>query len=73
MEHYKSSQLSFVFDILIAPYQEKVYVHGSTLENFEKNALETSKFMSPLKIFEYIATKKPIITSDMPVFKRISK
>ncbi len=69
LEHYKSSQLSFVFDILIAPYQEKVYVHGSTLENFEKNALETSKFMSPLKIFEYMATKKPIITSDMPVLR----
>ena len=30
---------------------------------------ETSKFMSPLKIFEYMATKKPIITSDMPVLR----
>lgn len=73
LEHFKSSQLSFTFDILIAPYQEKVYVHGSNLRNFEKKALETSKFMSPLKIFEYMATKKPIITSDMPVLREFLK
>ena len=35
LEHFKSSQLSFTFDILIAPYQEKVYVHGSNLRNFD--------------------------------------
>lgn len=69
LEHQESTKLSFVFDILIAPYQEKVYVHGSNLKYFKKNALETSKFMSPLKIFEYMSTRKPIISSNMPVLR----
>ena len=29
--------------------------------------------MSPLKLFEYMATKKPIITSDMPVLREFLK
>lgn len=62
-----ATKLAFAFDILIAPYQDKVFVHGSSLKRIEKNTLETSKFMSPLKIFEYMATKKPIICSKMPV------
>ena len=45
------------FDILLAPYQKKVSVFG----NHES---DTSKFMSPLKIFEYMSHKKPIIVSD---------
>ncbi len=74
LDHNLATKLSFIFDILIAPYQEKVFVHGSSLEQVNyKNELETSKFMSPLKLFEYMATKKPIITSDMPVLKEFLK
>ena len=30
---------------------------------------DTSKFMSPLKIFEYMSHKKPIIASDLSVIR----
>ena len=60
------------FDYLIAPYQNKVYVHGAVSENkARKSKLETSKWMSPLKLFEYMQAKKPIITSDLPAINEI--
>lgn len=60
------------FDYLIAPYQNKVYVHGALSENKEKKSkLETSQWMSPLKLFEYMEAKKPIITSNLPAIKEI--
>ena len=43
-------------DVLVAPYpQNKHY----------------SLFMSPLKIFEYMASKKPIIATDLPTLREI--
>lgn len=51
------------FDVLLAPYQKKVAVAGNTGD--------TSAWMSPLKIFEYMATGKPMICSDMPVLREI--
>ena len=60
------------FDYLIAPYQRKVYVHGSIFQETKKNkTLETSKWMSPLKLFEYMSSKKPIISSDLKSIKEI--
>ncbi|MCE7887563.1 MAG: glycosyltransferase [Alphaproteobacteria bacterium PRO2] len=53
------------FDVLLAPYQKKVAVAGNTGD--------TSAWMSPLKIFEYMATGKPMICSDMPVLREILK
>jgi len=55
---YKNS-----FDILLAPYANKVSVFG--------NSGDSSKFMSPLKIFEYMSHKKAIIASDLPVLREI--
>jgi len=51
------------FDIVLAPYANKVSVFG--------NKGDSSKFMSPLKIFEYMSSKKAIIASDLPVLKEI--
>ena len=50
------------FDILIAPYQNKVLI---------SNGLNTVKWMSPLKIFEYMSAKKPILTSNLTVIKEV--
>ncbi|MEA1955120.1 MAG: glycosyltransferase [Campylobacterota bacterium] len=51
------------FDILLAPYQNKVAVSGGKGD--------TSKFMSPLKIFEYMSSKKAIVCSDLPVLREV--
>lgn len=51
------------FDILLAPYQEKVCVYGGRGN--------TAQWMSPLKIFEYMAAGKAILASDMPALREI--
>lgn len=50
-------------DIFVAPYSKSVYGLG--------NKNEISKWMSPLKIFEYMSYKKVIICSDLPVLREI--
>jgi glycosyltransferase involved in cell wall biosynthesis len=57
VEKHRSS-----FDVLLAPYQKKVTVAGRG---------DTSEFMSPLKIFEYMAARKPIVVSDLPVLREV--
>lgn len=52
------------FDILLAPYQHAVSVYGG-------NDSDTSAWMSPLKIFEYMASERPIIASDLPVLHEV--
>ena len=51
------------FDVAIAPYQEKVAVAGGTGN--------TVAWMSPLKIFEYMAHGKAIVASDLPVLHEV--
>lgn len=51
------------FDILLAPYQERVSGAGGRGD--------ISRWMSPLKIFEYMAYGKAIIVSDLPVLREI--
>ena len=63
----KPSELASFYnecDILLAPYQQQVYSDDN-----EKRDL--SKWMSPLKIFEYMGTGKAMIASDLPCFKGI--
>jgi glycosyltransferase involved in cell wall biosynthesis len=50
-------------DVLVAPYQERVGQAGGSRD--------ISKWMSPLKIFEYMAARKPIIASDLPVLREV--
>jgi glycosyltransferase involved in cell wall biosynthesis len=49
-------------DVLLMPYQKKVQVRGSE---------DTSAWMSPMKMFEYMASGRVIISSDMPVLREI--
>ncbi len=60
--HSQTTSYLLSFDFLLAPYQEKVIVSGG--EN-------TAKWMSPLKIFEYMSAGKPILCSDLPVLKEV--
>lgn len=50
-------------DVLLAPYQQKVAVAGGSGD--------TVQWMSPLKIFEYMAAGKSIVCSDLPVLHEI--
>lgn len=50
-------------DILLMPYQERVIVAGGKTD--------TARWMSPLKMFEYMATGKPIISSDLSVLREV--
>lgn len=50
-------------DVLIAPYQKSVAVAGGKGD--------TSRWMSPLKLFEYMAAGKAIVTSKMPALEEV--
>lgn len=49
-------------DILIAPYATRVSHSGGG---------DTGRWMSPLKLFEYMAAERPIVTSDLPVLREV--
>lgn len=56
MPHPEAEKYRLAMDILIAPYQDTV---------------KTRQWMSPLKIFEYMAAGKAIICSDFPVLREV--
>lgn len=61
--NYKLIEYYNKMDILLAPYQSEVIIgNGRT---------DTSKWMSPMKIFEYMSYKKCIISSDLEVLKEV--
>ena len=49
-------------DILLMPYQRELKVSGGG---------NTSGWMSPMKMFEYMATGRLIISSDLPVLREV--
>jgi glycosyltransferase involved in cell wall biosynthesis len=51
------------FDIVLMPYQQEV--------SAATGRTSISKWMSPLKMFEYMAAGKAIISSDLPVLREI--
>ncbi|MYV98734.1 glycosyltransferase family 4 protein [Streptomyces sp. SID3343] len=52
-----------LFDVLLAPYEEKVYVWG--------RLGETGRWASPMKLFEYMAHGRAVIASDLPVLHEV--
>lgn len=50
-------------DVCIAPFLRQVQVSGGKYN--------VADFFSPLKIFEYMAHGKPIVTSDLPVLREV--
>lgn len=60
--HAKTEQYRQACDVLIAPYLRNVSTCGGG---------DIGKWMSPLKIFEYMASGKAILTSDLPVLREV--
>ena len=52
-------------DILLMPYQESVSIGVS--------GHDTAQWMSPMKMFEYMSSGVPIVSSDLPVLREVLK
>lgn len=50
------------FDIVVAPYQHHALI---------RTGKNVSRWVSPMKLFEYMAAEKPIICSDLPLITEI--
>ena len=62
-EHEMVRYFMTKMDVLLMPYQKKVFL--------KKNQISTEKWMSPLKLFEYMSSKKPIVSSNIRVLKEV--
>jgi len=51
------------FDCLLMPYQRRTMLRS--------NRVNTAEFMSPLKMFEYMASGRAIIASDLPALREV--
>lgn len=61
--HSISQKLMSACDVLLMPYQKHVSI-GSIKR-------DTSRWMSPMKMFEYLGSGTPIISSDLPVLREV--
>ena len=63
LRYNEARSLMHVMDVLLMPYQNIVSIGIANSD--------TSKWMSPLKMFEYMSSRKPIISSDLPVLREV--
>lgn len=66
LPHSKVATALKAFDVVLLPNQKVVSAHGG-------GHVDIGKWTSPLKAFEYMAAKKPIIGSDLPVLREVLK
>ncbi len=62
IDHAKMPDFYNEMDILLAPLQANNTIH---------RGYDIGRWTSPLKIFEYMAAKKPMIASDLPVLREV--
>ncbi|MBW8011843.1 MAG: glycosyltransferase family 4 protein [Chloroflexi bacterium] len=49
-------------DVLLMPYQKRVAASSGG---------DIGRYLSPLKLFEYLACGRPVLSSDLPVFREV--
>jgi len=59
-ETYKARNVA---DVLLMPYQRTVMIAN--------DSSETSQWMSPIKLFEYMSARKPIVSSSLRVLQEV--
>jgi glycosyltransferase involved in cell wall biosynthesis len=64
LPHAEATRRMQTFDVLLAPYGTKVGVHGDSSANI-------ADYMSPLKLFEYMAAGKAIVCADLDVLREV--
>ena len=63
LPHPEARRLMAAVDVLLMPYQSSVSI-GAT-------GHDTARWMSPMKMFEYMASGRPIISSDLDVLREV--
>tara|TARA_B100001996_G_scaffold381765_1_gene371900 strand:+ start:886 stop:1977 length:1092 start_codon:yes stop_codon:yes gene_type:complete len=63
VDYYKIPKILKKHKVLLMPYQNKVYGLGTNLE--------LSNFMSPMKMFDYLAAERIILASKLNVYSHI--
>jgi glycosyltransferase involved in cell wall biosynthesis len=63
VDHVSASRIMLAIDVLLMPYQESVAIGVG--------GHDTARWMSPMKMFEYMATGLPIISSDLPPLREV--
>jgi glycosyltransferase involved in cell wall biosynthesis len=58
----RARELQREADVLVAPFARKVGTDSG---------VDTSRWMSPMKVFEYMASGRPIVISDLPVLREV--
>ncbi|MBN1378993.1 MAG: glycosyltransferase family 4 protein [Gammaproteobacteria bacterium] len=61
--HPEAQRLMAVVDVLLMPYQKQVSIGV--------DGHDTARWMSPMKMFEYLASGTPIVSSDLPVLREV--
>ena len=58
----EARRLQADFDVLVAPFARTVHTDSG---------VDSSRWMSPMKVFEYMASGRPIVISDLPVLREV--